>query len=85
MGIFHVFHIEIFRLNFEFLGNPIASQKQLLEYKNVHMTFVCLRTTHSKFEAQELGGFFCMGIRMGENPKNQAGNERSFKLYYPCG
>lgn len=47
---------EVFRLNLEFLGNQIVSQKQLLKYryKNVCMMFVWPRTTHLKFEAQEL-------------------------------
>lgn len=83
MGIFHGFHIEIFfRLNLEFLGNQIPSQKQFLEYKKVRMTFVWPRTTRSKFEAQELF-FLCLGIRMGGNPKKRVGNERPVKLYCP--
>lgn len=69
MGIFHGFHIEIFfRLNLEFLGNQIPSQKQFLEYKKVRMTFVWPRTTRSKFEAQELF-FFVLGYKNGRESK----------------
>lgn len=71
-GIFHVFHITVFfRLNLAFLGNQMPSQKELLEYKNVHMTFMWPRTTHSKFEAQEFFFFFffCMGYKNGRESK----------------
>lgn len=80
-----LFHEDLLQVNLRVSWQSNNIPEQLLEHRIVRVTAVWPRITHSEGEAHEVFFFFffCMGRRMEENPKNQGGNERPFKLCCP--